>query len=206
MAGIGVNVAGIGSTQIAKCAAGPYIATVQFGTLYCSAMGLNPASTYNLGLTQDGFMIGWSTMAELLNKTDHHGQGLIESFHQGSRMSINCVFHEWKNEEVSLVTPNSYVLPGSTQTSGTISYWTNGIVGSLGTDWAFSLNLSARASTPASVNGVTSITFPVVKCRSDYDIGMLFGPEHRVIPFMADAFLTYAANAAPTYACYAFSG
>lgn len=180
---------------LARFSAGPYIGTAYFNGL----TGLNPLTPYELGLTQDGFMIGWASMAELLNKTDRYGNALIESFHQGTRMSINCVFHEWNTTEVAMITPNSIVTPTGT------SYWSNGIVGSLGTDFSMSLNLTARPNTPAYVNGVTSITFPLLKCRSDYDIGMLFGPEHRVIPFMADAFL-YDYPSAVGGVAYAISG
>jgi hypothetical protein len=185
----------IGDYALGRFAAGPYSGIANFNGL----TGLNPLTAYSLGLTQDGFMIGWASMAELLNKTDRYGNALIESFHQGCRMSINCVFHEWKDTEVAMITPNSVVDPTAT------SYWSNGIVGSLGTDFSMSLALTARPNTPASVNGVASITFPLLKCRSDYDIGMLFGPEHRVIPFMADAFL-YTYPSAAGGVAYAVSG
>lgn len=187
---------------LAKFAAGPYTATA----LFSPAQGYNPATAYSIGLTQDGWMIGWSSMAELLNKTDRYGRALVESFHQGCRMSINCVLHEWQQTTVQMITPNSTVLPVSSTDPPTLqSYWSNGIVGSLGTDYAFSLILTARVNTPAYVNGVTSISFPKIKCRSDYDIGMLFGPEHRVIPFMADAFLANQ-NTDDSIGYYAVSG
>ncbi len=195
-----------GSTDgqgLAKFAAGPYTATALFSPAQTNpATGLpyNPLTAYNIGLTQDGWMIGWASMAELLNKTDRYGRALVESFHQGCRMSINCVLHEWRQETVQMITPNSTVAA-----VGTTSYWQNGIVGSLGTDYAFSLILTARVNTPAYVNGVTSISFPKIKCRSDYDIGMLFGPEHRVIPFMADAFLANQ-NTGDSIGYYAVSG
>jgi len=185
----------IGDFALGQFSAGPYSGIAYFNSL----TGLNPLTAYSLGLTQDGFMIGWASMSELLNKTDRYGNALIESFHQGTRMSINCIFHEFKETELAMITPNSVVDPTGT------SYWSNGIVGSLGTDFSMSLTLTARPNTPASVNGVTSITFPLLKCRSDYDIGMLFGPEHRVIPFMADAFL-YSYVSAVSGVAYAVSG
>ena len=183
-------------------AAGPYSGIANFNSL----TGLNPLTAYSLGLTQDGFMIGWASMSELLNKTDRYGNALIESFHQGCRMSVNCIFHEWKQTELAMITPNNIGYP---VTPTGASYWNNGVVGSLGTDYSMSLVLTARPNTPAYVNGVTSITFPLLKMRSDYDVGMLFGPEHRVIPFMADAFLysfVYDPETAIEGIAYAVSG
>ena len=53
----------------------------------------------------------------------------------------------------------------------------------------------------------SSITFPYVRLRSDYDVGMLFGPEHRVVPFQGIVFPYYdvlAINAGQTV--YAVTG
>jgi hypothetical protein len=174
----------IGDYSLGKFAAGPYSTIVVFNPAV--GAGNDP---YSIGLTMDGFMIGWANMSELLNKTDHYGRALIESFHQGCRMSVNCVLHEWKDAETYMITPNSIVDPIGA------SIWGNGIVGSLGTDYSMSMTFSALANTPAFVNGVNVLTMPLVKVRSDFDIGMLLGPEHRMIPFAGDVFPYYDSGA-----------
>lgn len=183
----------IGDFALGRFAAGPYAGSVVFHSI----IGLG-TDTYSVGLTQDGFMIGWAMMSELLNKTDRYGRATIESFHQGCRMSLNCIFHEWKQTELGMVTPNSAITPTGA------SLWANGIVGSLGTDYSFALNLTARPNTPAALNGLASITFPLMRPRGDFDIGMLFGPEHRVVPFMGDVF-PYANVDAPGGVAFAAS-
>ncbi len=160
-------------------AAGYYSGIVQFRTNGVLQSGVS------LGLSQDGAFLGWSVLQERLDKTDRFGQMLVETFHQGCRMSVSAIFHEWKNTEIGLITPAGRL------TSSGDNRWINGLVGELGTSQSCALTLTATANTPAATNGPVSISFPYLQLQGDQPVGLLFGPEHRVIPFSGQVFGYY---------------
>jgi hypothetical protein len=143
-------------------------------------------------------MIGWAIMEELLNKTDVYGRTLIESFHQGCRMNVSAIFHEWRTIETSVVTPQDNIAANVPST------FAGGVIGRLGTDTSFSLLLNAYANTPAATNGPASLLIPQVRLQGDYTVGLLFGPEHRVIPFQGNVF-PIADNAVPGGIAFAYT-
>lgn len=152
-----------------------------------------------IGLTQDGMFLGWAVLEERLDKTDRFGSMLVETFHQGCRMAVSCIFHEWKDTEIGLITPAARL------THAGNNRWINGLVGTLGTAQACALTLTATPNTPAAQNGPVAISFPYLKLRGDSDVGLLFGPEHRVIPFQASVFGYYDGEV-PGGATFAVAG
>lgn len=153
-------------------AAGPYSAVA-------TSPGVSPGS---IGLLQDGWTLEWTILEQLLDKSDAYGRTLIETFHQGLRVAISAIFHEWKAQELRMVTPQmlaavaNYLPVGATNMDA-------GVMGAQGSDQASSLVLTALAGTPAATVGPASATFSKVKQQGDSPIGVLFGPEHRQIPF-----------------------
>jgi hypothetical protein len=126
-----------------------------------------------VGLLQDGWILDWSILEEELAQTDLYGRQLIESFHMGIRVGINCIFHEWKALEVRMLTPMANMLAvGATNLDG-------GLVGTQGTDQATSLVLTALAGTPSATVGPASVTISKVKAAGNSPIQVLYGPSKR---------------------------
>ena len=153
-------------------AAGPY-----------SAVATTPLnSPAAVGLLQDGWILEWTLLEELLNKTDAFARTLIETFHQGLSVQISGIFHEWKAVELRMLTPHANMLPvGATRMD-------MGIPGVQGTDIATSLVLTAMAGTPAATVGPATATFPKVKQAGDASITRLFGPEKAIAAFRGHIF------------------
>jgi hypothetical protein len=140
---------------------------------YTAAATTPGSSSAAVGLLEYGWMLDWTILEQVLDKTDAYGRTPIETFHQGIRAGIAAVFHEWKAVELRMLTPHAPMLPvGATRLD-------HGIPGTQGTDQAAGLVLTALASTPAATIGPASVTISKVKQQGDAQIQALFGPEKR---------------------------
>lgn len=149
---------------------------------YTAAATTPGQSAGAVGLLQDGWILEWTILEELLDKTDAYARTTIETFHQGLQVFLSAVFHEWKAVELRLLTPHAPMLPvGATRMD-------HGIPGVQGTDQAASIVLTALAGTPSATVGPATATFSKVKQAGDSPISRLFGPEHAVMPFRGRVF------------------
>lgn len=122
-------------------------------------------------------------MEQVLDKTDAYARTEIETFHQGLRVALAGIFHEWKALEMRLLTPHyAGLLPVG------VTNMDMGIPGTQGTDQASSIVLTALAGTPAVTIGPASATFAKVKQMGDVPINRLFGPEKSVQGFRGRVF------------------
>lgn len=138
-------------------------------------------------------MLEWSVLQEELAKSDAFGRTKIETFHQGMRVALSAIFHEWKAAEVRLMTPQMLFAVANYLPVG-VTNFDVGIMGSYGTDMSSSLVLTALPGSPSATVGPASATFPKVK-QGDGPVSILLGPEHRTMNFRGDVFPSVRSNA-----------
>lgn len=150
--------------------AGQWTSTVDFGS------GANA-----LAINEDGWGIDWRLHRSTLRRTDKFGSSQIEGFYQGLDIFLQTVFHEWKAQELKLLTiTNQTLLATGAQTGGAYNI---GLVGAQATDSAAALVLTSVANTPARTNSFTTITFHKVTVDEDFQLGWNMGPDKAVWPF-----------------------
>lgn len=130
-----------------------------------------------VGLLEVGWQLEWTLLEQALEKTDAYGRTIIETFHQGLRAFLSCVFHEWKAVELRMLTPHTNMLPIAA------TRMDHGIPGTQGTDQATSIVLTALAGTPSATVGPATVTITKVKQTGDTPISILMGPEKRSAPY-----------------------
>lgn len=134
-----------------------------------------------LGILEEGFRLSWAFKKDVVGKSDAYGQSVIEKFHLGVNMHISGVFKEWITGVLKTIT--TY---GAWAGTGASSF-VMGTIGKADTDNAGSLVLTATAGTPAASSPAT-FTAALCMLTEDFDVDLLFGPEHRVMPFRMQVF------------------
>lgn len=159
-------------------AAGPYTALV-------TTPGQSAAAG---GLLQDGWVLEWTLLEQVLDKSDAYGRTQIESFHQGLNAAISAIFHEWKALELRLLTPQANMLPILATRMDV------GQVGMQGSDQASAMVLTAVAGTPAALVGPATVTISKVRQVGETPIQALLGPEKRTTAFRGRILPYYSAS------------
>lgn len=145
------------------------------------------SSTYNsldLGVTQRGFELEWSTFEEPVIG-DNMGDTPQDGVYTGASAFVNVVLQEYNASAAS-----SAFWPWSA------SFGTLGLVGRMKWDLSHSLVLTAVSGTRAASIGPSTVTFPAAVLAANFPVRMLFGPTLRNVPLRMQAFPYYAG--APT--------
>ncbi len=109
--------------------------------------------------------------------SDTYGQGTyIESFYQGMNVWVSGVMNEWRAQTVAPVTPYQSWGPAAGD-------FDLGVVSRAATDTAKVLVLTATAGTPAAAKPA-SLTASLAIQEKGFNVEVLMGPTHRMVPFM----------------------
>ena len=149
--------------------AGPYTATY-----YAPS-----DSARSLGIMEQGYNVGYSMRRQILARTDTYGETPIEGFYQGAEVNIQGTATEWLAGVMKAINPYNTWNGSVAAAAGTFSL---GQVGKADTDNAGVLVLTATAGTPASASPAT-LTATLALLAENFDVSMLFGPEHRKMPW-----------------------
>lgn len=149
---------------------------------YAGSLTPPSASPLDVGITVEGYTIGWQFPQEIIQSSDAYGESVIEAITQGCNVSLSCVFHEYIAGSMRMINPfNNFNAGVGAQT------FLMPVVGAAVTDLAGSLVLTAAPNTLAAANGPASLTAAKVAPTPE-TINMLFGPKHRTLPFQGRIF------------------
>jgi hypothetical protein len=129
------------------------------------------------GIQEKGYYLDWSYKKDVLDRTDQFGQGVkIESFLQGVNVHLSGVAKEQLSGVMKMINPfNGWAGTG-------VSNFNMGVVGVQDSDNSGIVILTATAGTPAAASPAT-LTATLCILAEDFDVTLLFGPEHRTYPW-----------------------
>jgi len=139
----------------------------------------------DLGIMQDGYRLRYRRHAQVINKTDAYGQTPIEALHQGAEVFLSGVGTEYgKAGLMAAIFPMSSTEFTATGTNSLKL----GIIGIADSGRWATLILTSTATTPAASSPATLTGTSNVILAPQFDVELLFGPEHRLIPWMFQLF------------------
>lgn len=132
----------------------------------------------DLGMLTEGWRLRWNFGKDAVEQTDEFGVSYIEGFFLGCNMWVGGQFEEWKTENATAVSPWS-----TYTTTGTVNFDLGGPIGVADSATSLPLILSATVGTPAA-SSPASATFHQAIIDANFNVEQLYGPRHRVTPFM----------------------
>jgi hypothetical protein len=154
--------------------------TVNIAGQWTSTTNIGGAGAVAHGITQDGWDLNWRLMGKTARRSDKFGDARWERFASGLDIDISCVFHEWKAQELKLLTVTGLAAVLAPTGANVVAPVKPGVEA---TASAAILVLSAVASTPAAANSFNTITFHAVTVDEDFQLGWTLGPDKAVWPF-----------------------
>ncbi len=140
---------------------------------------------------EKGYTLSLSFAKQLINDTDAYADCVIDGVYRGGNCFLQMTSKEYKAGVLAAAMPYSVLAPTGANTFGP------GVIGRLDSAIAGAMILSATAATPAASSPAT-LTATYCIFAENYDISMLFGPEHRKVP-MRFRFLLYLESSVPAW-------
>lgn len=144
---------------------------------YSAAITYPAVSAKSLGIMEEGYRIGWRYFKDVIRKTDAYGHSPIEAFHLGLEVFISGVAKEWLEGVLRTI-----AIGTTWMGTGAGQNFNLGVIGRADTDNAGALVLTATALTPAAASPAT-LTAALCHQVEEDDPNLLFGPEHRTMPY-----------------------
>lgn len=134
----------------------------------------------DLGITEQGWEVGWQTAFEDVQESDKFGAMLIESVYRGvTNVSVTLVALEYLASVMGAAWPGTLGQPG--------------VIGRLATAMAASLVLTATANTPAAASPATLTAARTLVLPQS--VRMAMNSKLRKIPFGMRVYLNDAGDA-----------
>lgn len=135
------------------------------------------SATWNavsLGITRQGFELDIDYKHEQIDESDAYGQSLIESIVRGASVSLSATLKEYASGSKAVLWPLGNSVLGVIQS-------TANPIGTLASDLAKSLVLTAAANTPAAAAPAT-LTASKAYIHPTYNPKLLFDSRLREVP------------------------
>jgi hypothetical protein len=119
-------------------------------------------------------------MGKTARRSDKFGDARWERFASGIDIDISAVFHEWRAQELKLLTVTGLLTPLAPTGANVIQPVHPGAEA---TATSAIMVLSSISNTPANANSFATITFHAVTVDEDFQLGWNLGPDKAVWPF-----------------------
>lgn len=137
------------------------------------------ASPVALGLVEKGYTLSFSHAKDLITDTDGYGKMVVDALTQGiGNVFLGGVWKEWLAQQLVVASPYQAAAWPATGAG----YFGPGLVGLLDTTVAGGVVLTATTGTAAATSPA-SATFTYAITAEGFEQQLMFGPEHRKLPF-----------------------
>lgn len=145
----------------------------------------------DLGIMDAGYDLSWQYAADPIAGTDAFGDTWIDGVYRGiTNCFIAAISKEYKVGSLAALTPFQPTAMTPTGASGLFL----GVIGTLFSDKAGVLIMTAAAGTPAANTGAPATLTATTILAENFDIRLLFDSRHRRVPLRFRCLPTSAAS------------